>query len=392
VTVGDPGASAVLTSPLSLEEESDTNYRAPNLLQRVVSLLKNVRPGSDLTRFQAIFLFLLQVQLPPLFNIPKSQLQCYGESVYCTGQDMLSRCANGTSSVDRFTSVVAWSISTLRPLAFGVAPYNPILGETHHVSRGALNVLVEQVSHHPPVSALHATNEEDNIETTWCHYAVPKFYGTSIETVVHGQKQLKLLTKDETYVINSPKLVIRFFPIPSVDWLGNVTIRCEESGLEAELCYKGSSFLGRRANYRSIRGKITSLSSSKPIYEISGHWDRTVTVKDTTNGKLTVIYNAKEVLSGLKTPTVKDSQVIWPSESAVVWGEVSRGILSKWWDKAREAKKAIEEKEREFVKERVSKGETWVSKHFRVSYSKETGWECSPNQKWVPPAPIVVPL
>ncbi|KAK2979748.1 hypothetical protein RJ640_003487, partial [Escallonia rubra] len=363
----DPGASAVLTSPLSLEEESDTNYRAPNLLQRVVSLLKNVRPGSDLTRFQAKNKHLTipsiskyrrrsQYPLPPLFNIPKSQLQCYGESVYCTGQDMLSRCANGTSSVDRFTSVVAWSISTLRPLTFGVAPYNPILGETHHASRGALNVLVEQVSHHPPVSALHATNEEDNIETTWCHYAVPKFYGTSIETVVHGQKQLKLLTKDETYVINSPKLVIRFFPIPSVDWLGNVTIRCEESGLEAELCYKGSSFLGRRANYRSIRGKITSLSSSKPIYEISGHWDRTVTVKDTTNGKLTVIYNAKEVLSGLKTPTVKDSQGIWPSESAVVWGEVSRGILSKWWDKAREAKKAIGEKERKFCqRERVKR-------------------------------------
>lgn len=28
---------------------------------------------------------------------------------------------------------------------FGVAPYNPILGETHHASRGNLNVLLEQV-------------------------------------------------------------------------------------------------------------------------------------------------------------------------------------------------------------------------------------------------------
>lgn len=44
----------VLTKPLSLNEESDSDYGAPNLLQRLLSLFKNVRPGSDLTSFQAI--------------------------------------------------------------------------------------------------------------------------------------------------------------------------------------------------------------------------------------------------------------------------------------------------------------------------------------------------
>ena len=72
-------------------------------------------------------------------------LQCYGEPVYCVSKDMLSQCANGKTPIERFMAVVAWNISTLRPLMFGVAPYNPILGETHHVSRGTLNVLLEQV-------------------------------------------------------------------------------------------------------------------------------------------------------------------------------------------------------------------------------------------------------
>lgn len=54
-------------------------------------------------------------------------------------------CNNGESPIDRFISVVAWTISTTRPVTFGVAPYNPILGETHHVSKGNLNVLLEQV-------------------------------------------------------------------------------------------------------------------------------------------------------------------------------------------------------------------------------------------------------
>ncbi|KAJ0677177.1 hypothetical protein HanOQP8_Chr12g0433991 [Helianthus annuus] len=46
--------AAVLTSPLSLDGDSANEYRAPNLLQRIFSLLKNVRPGSDLTRFSAL--------------------------------------------------------------------------------------------------------------------------------------------------------------------------------------------------------------------------------------------------------------------------------------------------------------------------------------------------
>lgn len=91
---------------------------------------------------------------------------------------------------------------------------------------------------------------------------------------MRGRKQLNLLNKGETYVLNSPKLVIRFFPVPGVEWLGDVRIRCQETGLEAELCYKGNAFLGRRSNHRSIKGKIFMSSSMKTICEITGHWDK----------------------------------------------------------------------------------------------------------------------
>ncbi|XP_057980816.1 oxysterol-binding protein-related protein 4C-like [Malania oleifera] len=371
----------VLTPPLSLDEESAGHYRVPNLLQRILSLFSNVRPGSELTRFQ----------LPPLFNIPKSQLQCYGESVYSVGDDILTRCFNGNSSLERFASVVAWSISALRPLIFGVAPYNPILGETHHVSRGSLNVLLEQVSHHPPVTALHATDEENNVEIICCQHPVSKFHGASIETEVIGKRQLKLLNLGENYVMNSPKLLVRLLPVPCVDWVGTVRIRCEETSLQAELCYRGS-FLGRRGNQRSVKGKIFESSSSNTIFEIDGHWDRIVTMKRVSDGELKVLHNAKEVISGLKTPTVKDPEGVWPSESVVVWGEVNRGILSKDWEKAREAKKAIEERERKLLRERESNGETWAPKHFTVSHIEKGGWDCSPIQNSVPPAPIVAPI
>ena len=48
----------VLTKPFSINGESEeVDYRAPNLIQRILSLFKHVRPGSDLTHFKASSFF-----------------------------------------------------------------------------------------------------------------------------------------------------------------------------------------------------------------------------------------------------------------------------------------------------------------------------------------------
>ncbi|MCH90645.1 oxysterol-binding protein, partial [Trifolium medium] len=80
---------------------------------------------------------------------------------------------------------------------------------------------------------------------------------------------------------------------------------------------------------------------------------------------------------------------VWPTESLHVWGELSQAIMSKDWDKAREAKQAVEERQRKLMREGESKGKKWIPKHFEVSYSKEVGWDCSPIQNFVSAAPII---
>ncbi|KAG6474280.1 hypothetical protein ZIOFF_068205 [Zingiber officinale] len=328
--------AVVLTAPLALEGGLAAEHRPPNLLKQVFSLFRNVRPGSDLTRFQACLLpylklttVSLDVQLSSLFNMPKSQLQCYGETVYCCGEDYLQECARGKSSLERFTSVVAWSLSTTRPAIFGQAPFNPILGETHHVSKGSLNVLLEQVthhlcsssscetflvSHHPPVSALHATDSEHNLEMIWCHSPIPRFQGTSIEATIKGKRQLRLLASGENYEMDSPNLSIKLLPPTGADWLGNVRIKCEESGLRADLCYyKSQVFLGFGGSCRSVKGTICHSKTLKTIYEIDGQWDRVIRLKDVHCGEVTVLYDAKKAISKLNTPILVAPQVwIWP--------------------------------------------------------------------------------
>uniref|UniRef100_A0A1D1ZIN3 Oxysterol-binding protein-related protein 4B n=1 Tax=Anthurium amnicola TaxID=1678845 RepID=A0A1D1ZIN3_9ARAE len=324
--------------------------------------------------------------------MPKSQLQCYGEAIYCISDDMLCKCAHGKSSMERFTSVVAWSLSTIRPPIFGLAPFNPILGETHHVSKGTLNVLLEQVSHHPPVAVLHATDAEENLELIWCQNPVPRFHGTSIEALIHGKREVKLLGFGECYEMDAPTLMIKFFPVPSTEWAGNVSIRCKESGLEADLCYyKSHSFLGFGGNPRSVKGRIFHSKTSMTIYEIYGQWDRTVMLKDVHSGKVTTLYDAREAILELKTPTLKDPEGLLPTESAVVWAEVSEAILNRDWERAREAKRSIEERERKLQAKRNARGETWLPKYFNLEQTKDGEWECWPKQRNVPPAPIVVP-
>ncbi|GAU25330.1 hypothetical protein TSUD_375930 [Trifolium subterraneum] len=329
--------------------------------------------------------------MPPLFNIPKSQLQYTGESVYCSASNLLRRCNREQNPVDRFIYVVAWFISTRRRMTFGVAPYNPILGETHHVSKGNLNVLVEQVSHHPPVTALHATDDKENIEMIWSQQPVPKFYAsatplcnnprapsrrswichltifstsslvefrgnrttypgvqirvqfipntncasdpkvrgsiptegknstregggedrTSVEAKVNGKGKLKLLNHGETYEMDSANLLYKVFPVPSVDWVGTVNLRCLETCLVAELCFKSSpSFLGLGGNHKVIKGKIFDSSSSKILYELDGQWDRIVKLKDRINGEVRVIYDATKANSWLQSPILKNEEVI----------------------------------------------------------------------------------
>lgn len=63
--------------------------------------------------------------------------------------------------------------------------------------------------------------------------------------------------------------------------------------------------------------------------------------------------------------------------------------MSKDWEKAREAKQVVEERQRELMRERDSKGENWIPKHFVVSYSKEVGWDCTPIHNYVSAAPII---
>ncbi|XP_002969003.2 oxysterol-binding protein-related protein 4B isoform X1 [Selaginella moellendorffii] len=377
----------VLTPPLQLEasDSSPGGDDAKSATSRIggigryLDLFKGM--GADLSRFQ----------VPVHLNFPKSQLQLYGEMVYCFTQDILSQCADAATPMDRFLHALRWHISATRQPHFGKAPYNPILGETHHASVGDLNVLLEQVSHHPPVSALYATNEKKGFQLRFWHHASPRFYGSGVDITIHGRRLLKLERHGESYEMTSPKLGFRFLPVPGTDWSGSTTVSCAETGLKATIVYKNKGFFGLHGSSRRIGGKVWDTNTGNTLYEIHGNWDQFVYLKESSSGTTSTLYDARAVVGKLRPPQVKNLNAISPMESTLVWSGVSEGILTREVDKARAAKLCVEESQRALRKERQALGIKWSPKFFTLS--AETGdWEWQHPEHPVPPAPLVVPL
>ena len=59
-------------------------------------------------------------------------------------------------------------------------------------------------------------------------------------------------------------------------------IRCPESGLMADLEFKTKGYFG--GAYNAIGGFIKDIKTEKALFELSGHWNAEMSIKDLTVG------------------------------------------------------------------------------------------------------------
>lgn len=60
-------------------------------------------------------------------------------------------------------------------------------------------------------------------------------------------------------------------------------VRCPESGLVADLEFKTKGWVG--GSYNAIGGFIKDTKTEKNLFELSGHWNEEMYIKDLTVGK-----------------------------------------------------------------------------------------------------------
>lgn len=183
----------------------------------------------DLTRFG----------LPIFIFEKRSLLEFYSE--FFSHPDIITRSAELEHPKDRMVEVVRWFLSSLsasRKAGNPKKPYNPILGEIFRcywdVSRSSrlppnekekkllesgpfiysgydsVSFIAEQVSHHPPISALYLECPSKRFYFQGVVETKIKFqFGLSVKIQNNGLFELHYLNSDEVYVGTFPNAYVR---------------------------------------------------------------------------------------------------------------------------------------------------------------------------------------
>lgn len=160
-------------------------------------------------------------------------------------------------------------------------------------------------------------------------------------------------------------------------------VRCPENDLVADIEFKTKGWFS--GGYNAIGGTIKNTKTGEILYEISGHWNAEMFIKDhavsyfapfnrcskqlanqnylTQTGTKECFFNASH--SKHTPPTARPIDQQYPTESQRLWNPVIQALYDRNHDVATDEKTKIEESQREKAAKRVKDGVQWKPKLFR---------------------------
>uniref|UniRef100_A0A0R3RXB9 Oxysterol-binding protein n=1 Tax=Elaeophora elaphi TaxID=1147741 RepID=A0A0R3RXB9_9BILA len=353
------------------------------------SLLKQVRPGMDLSK----------VTLPTFILEPRSFLEKLADFYYHSY--IIAEATAEDDPLQRMKTIVKFYLSGFYKKPKGLKkPYNPILGETfrckwEHPDNSTSYYVAEQVSHHPPVSALFLTNRKAGFNISGTILAKSKYYGNSLSAMMIGDVRITLLQRGETYVATLPYANCKGIMIGtlSMEYGGQVRIECNRTDYVCELDFKLKPFIGGTVNL--ITGDIKCKKES--VAHIEGAWDGEIYISEKVNinvlkhRRLLVKQDADDVKTLLWSPTpdviakrlkryeiLLEEQGEW--ESKKLWLKVSEAIAQDNQKAATEEKSKLEDEQRSRAKSGVHHKPKWfkqdlLSKNYEYIHADYQAWD-----------------
>ncbi|KAJ2722413.1 Oxysterol-binding protein 4 [Coemansia sp. Benny D115] len=297
---------------------------------------------------------------------------------------VLAEITKATDPAERIKLVARWFVSTLygsfnKRVAESNSgekkPFNPILGEQFIASwndaeYGETKFVCEQVSHHPPVSAIYFENAKAGIYGNGHFSQKSKFKGTTMKVVQEGRVTLRMKNTDEIYCLTLPNLNICSILSgkPFLEMSSNTFIRSSK-GYTAEFQWHTKPWL--YGEYHKFDGKIYKDSAKvyvengsdrEQLYTMQGKWVAESRVVDLRSGQEGVLFdvNAQPAAEIIIQPLDEQSQL----ESRRVWHKVSEALASGDYDVASREKTVIEEEQRALRKQRAENNEKWEPSMF----------------------------
>jgi hypothetical protein len=247
-------------------------------------------------------------------------------------------------------------------------PLNPILGELflghwEDEENGRTELVVEQVSHHPPITAYRIRNEKHRITMEGYHFQKTVFRGRPCIDRI-GHVMLHLDAFDEDYLITLPGMHLEgLIPPPPYPEIDGRSFIVGSNGMRAEIDYTGRGWLRGKKN--SFQAKLYEGNFSSPFFTIEGQWSGGVfTVYDSLKKPLEVIDTAQAPdLPPIVTKPLNEQD---PLESRRVWHKVAEAIEKNNSSIVSREKNKLEEEQRGLRKKELADGIEWETRYFKA--------------------------
>lgn len=377
--------------PVNTNEKTRTQL--PHLIdpKKKIDIIKLIKDsiGQDLTR----------IAFPAYMNEPQSMLQRLVEGFEY--KECLDKAAATTDSALRLAYCMAYLFIAYANTPLRMKkPFNPLLGETFDFNIGGLDVVCEQVSHHPPISACHGRCKEYQV-----------YASTNVESSL-GLRSFNINPKGgfHVYFSNNDHIWVK----QCKSYVYNLilgTMDIQHHGEMTGKNFKTGDTVTLNLNDCGTFAKHPSQANGKVIdrdgklrYTLKGDWKNDPCLIATPpngpdielvrkkpnpdnfiqNYRFTnFAINANHVWKDLLYEICPTDCRLRPDTRALEYGDE---------DMAEAEKKRLEQKQREKRKERESKREHWDPKWFRAEYDIDSSeqvykykgnyWESRKKRDW----------
>lgn len=323
---------------------------------------------------------------PPFILSPVSLTEY--PSYWCEHPGLFAKIADAKDDESRALAVLNWFISTLKgqytsrneSMGSEKKPLNPVLGELFYGfwadkdGRGKTSLLVEQVSHHPPITAYVIENQSKGLRLVGHNAQKTSFSAGSIIV-----KQIGHAVLTYTPPTGTPVEYLLTFPRLRIDgiWYGSPYIELAETsyvsggGFVSTVDYKGKGyFSGKSHSFKATVAPVMGTGVGEARYTIEGTWHTTSKITK-SSGKVAAkgdeFHNVESGAYGKKEEvSVGDVATMEDFETRKLWGAVAKGIKTGDFDTASKEKSTIENDQRQRRKDEQAAGKTWPLKHFKL--------------------------
>ncbi|KAK0649095.1 hypothetical protein B0T16DRAFT_436145 [Cercophora newfieldiana] len=295
--------------------------------------------------------------------------------------------------------VLRWFLTSLRSQLYvngapGVSikkPLNAFLGELFFASwtdeehKATTQLVAEQVSHHPPITAMHIADREHGIRADGYARVEMTFNGAvNIRQVGHAMVHIDRY--DEDHLVPLPDVKIRGFlggcMYPEIT--GTYQIM-SSAGFVTEIYFSGEGMIsGKRNSFQARIYRREDTKRREPLYEATGIWSKGWTVKDVRTGDVLEVYDVEAPENAPMPIDIAplDEQDEWESRRA--WAGVLAGMASGDMRIVLAEKTKIEQAQRQLRAQEAAEGRKWEPLLFRSQEGEDhavfheltegTGW------------------